>query len=336
MSLASIWNISRRDVDIPKSAPTELLNEKQKEFILSCGKDKNSYEYIMAEYLRMSGIYWCVAALKVLGNDMDDQEELVNVIKKAQNEDGGFAAADGHDSHLLHTLSAIQVAVIINKLDIQRFLIDRFKRRGYFYSLQQEDGSFAGDRGGEIDTRFSFCAIAALYFLNRLDSIDLSKAVEFVTKCYNFDGGFGTRPGSESVLFKVYCCLGTLAICGSLELIDVERTAFSNCFRQCPSGGLCGRPEKLPDVCYSWWVLASLAILGRLHWVDGESLTRFIIASQDDEKGGIADRPGDEPDPFHTVFGLSGLSLLGYKGLEPVDPVFCMTKKCLKDFLFLE
>lgn len=29
-----------------------------------------------------------------------------------------------------------------------------------------------------------------------------------------------------------------------------------------------GRPEKLPDVCYSWWVLASLKIIGRLHWID--------------------------------------------------------------------
>ena len=29
-----------------------------------------------------------------------------------------------------------------------------------------------------------------------------------------------------------------------------------------------GRPEKLPDVCYSWWVLSSLAIIRRLHWID--------------------------------------------------------------------
>ena len=28
-----------------------------------------------------------------------------------------------------------------------------------------------------------------------------------------------------------------------------------------------GRPEKLPDVCYSWWVLASLQIIGRIHWI---------------------------------------------------------------------
>lgn len=31
---------------------------------------------------------------------------------------------------------------------------------------------------------------------------------------------------------------------------------------------LSGRPEKLPDVCYSWWVLASLKILGKVHWID--------------------------------------------------------------------
>ena len=38
--------------------------------------------------------------------------------------------------------------------------------------------------------------------------------------------------------------------------------------------------RQLPDVCYSWWVLASLAILGRLHWLDTAQLRRFILASQ--------------------------------------------------------
>jgi len=50
--------------------------------------------------------------------------------------------------------------------------------------------------------------------------------------------------------------------------------------RQLPSGGLNGRPEKLPDVCYSWWVFSSLHILGRDHWIDKEKLKSFILASQ--------------------------------------------------------
>ncbi len=42
---------------------------------------------------------------------------------------------------------------------------------------------------------------------------------------------------------------------------------------------------------------------------------------QDSEQGGIADRPGDMVDVFHTVFGIAGLSLLNFTGLEAVDPV---------------
>lgn len=35
----------------------------------------------------------------------------------------------------------------------------------YVAELQQPDGSFAGDEWGEIDTRFSFCALATLALL---------------------------------------------------------------------------------------------------------------------------------------------------------------------------
>ena len=35
----------------------------------------------------------------------------------------------------------------------------------YVSSLQQNDGSFYGDKWGEVDTRFSFCAVACLALL---------------------------------------------------------------------------------------------------------------------------------------------------------------------------
>lgn len=34
-------------------------------------------------------------------------------------------------------------------------------------------------------------------------------------------------------------------------------------------------------------------------------------------------------DPFHTLFGLAGLSLLGNKQIKPVNPVFCMPEQVL-------
>ena len=111
---------------------------------------------------------------------------------------------------------------------------------------------------------------------------------------------------------------------GQLHNVDADLLGWWLCERQLPSGGLNGRPEKLPDVCYSWWVLASLCILGRLHWIHREALVTFVLACQDPETGGFSDRPGDLPDPFHTVFGLAALSLMGDPAIKPVNPTYCM------------
>lgn len=48
--------------------------------------------------------------------------------------------------------------------------------------LQQPDGSFFGDEWGEVDTRFSYCALSSMAIIGQLDSgkIDLLKAAEFV------------------------------------------------------------------------------------------------------------------------------------------------------------
>ena len=66
-------------------------------------------------------------------------------------------------------------------------------------------------------------------------------------------------------------------------------------------------------------------MLNRLDWIDSAKLADFILESQDETKGGIADRPGNEVDVFHTVFGLAGLSLIGYDSLVRIDPTYCMT-----------
>lgn len=43
----------------------------------------------------------------------------------------------------------------------------------YVASLQQLDGSFFGDQWGEVDTRFSFCAVAILSLI--VSKIDCGK-----------------------------------------------------------------------------------------------------------------------------------------------------------------
>lgn len=56
----------------------------------------------------------------------------------------------------------------------------------------------------------------------------------------------------------------------------------------------------------------------------------FRFTVQDPDAGGIADRPGDMADVFHTLFGVAGLSLLGYPGLIDLDPVYCMPAELIE------
>lgn len=77
-------------------------------------------------------------------------------------------------------------------------LLSEFIKCQDIVSLMQPDGSFCGDKWGEVDTRFSYCAISSLSLLNRLDAICAVEVVNFLLRCMNEDGGFGSVPGAES------------------------------------------------------------------------------------------------------------------------------------------
>lgn len=294
---------------------------------------KYALDNALAESLRVSGVYWTVTALSLLHeHERLPQPDILQLIVSCQKESGGVAASPDHDPHLLYTLSAVQVCCMYDALHV----LDIEQLVRYVAELQLPDGSFRGDCWGEVDSRFSLCALACLTLVGRLDAVNTKSAGDFVVRCMNWDGGFGSRPGSESHAGQIYCCLASLSLLGRLHCASADRLGWWLCERQLPllkngsGGGLNGRPEKLPDVCYSWWVLASLAMLGRLHWISADGVRRFILDSQDEEEGGIADRPGDVCDPFHTLFGLAGLSLLGDSSLQSINPVLCMPEAVLK------
>ncbi|KAL3756789.1 hypothetical protein ACHAWU_003539 [Discostella pseudostelligera] len=356
-----------------------------------------SYEGAVTEHLRMSGVYWTLAALSLLRNaeEVDTLMGLTSSIvgkRKAivdwvfacyDPRTGGFGGnctgwvSEGvdsststidpipHDGHLLYTLSALQILAMANALDDER--LNKESIVNFVSGLQNEDGSFSGDEWGEIDTRFTYCALSCLAILGRLPlpswssekhqnvrgdvaAIDIDMAVRYIISCRNFDGGFGSVPGAESHAGQVFCCIGALSIAHSLHLLNGEASAcddYSNnvdnggadllawwlAERQCDSGGLNGRPEKQADVCYSWWILSALSIMGRVGWIDTSKLGKFIMNCQDDDDGGIADRPCDMPDVYHTFFGLCGLSLIGHLGkfgskegrtYREIDPIFAL------------
>lgn len=156
-----------------------------------------------------------------------------------------------------------------------------------------------GDEWGEVDIRFSYCAVSCITLLlahlnthssksssepspviSIHDWINTDTTIAFINKCRNFDGGYGSCPGAESHAGLVFCAVGALCILDALDRCDADRLGWWLAERQLKNGGLNGRPEKLEDVCYSWWVLSSLKMLGKDHWIDKSKLVDFILAAQ--------------------------------------------------------
>lgn len=298
-------------------------------FVHKLDERKNTFEHWTMQHLRISGIYWGAGAMHVLNRFHEmPRDEVVDFALACRNADGGFGGGPGHDSHMLYTLSAVQVLCMFNAED----RIDRDATARWVAKQQQPDGSFSGDEWGEIDTRFVYIALNCLSLLDRLSLINIEAAVQYVLSCENWDGGFGVSPGAESHSGQVFCCVGALCIAGALDRINQERLGWWLAERQLPSGGLNGRPEKAADVCYSWWVLSSLAMLQRLHWIDRDLLFNYILACQDLEEGGIADKPGNYADVYHTFFGACGLSMLRYDKapLNEINPAYAMPPETLR------
>ena len=153
-----------------------------------------------------------------------------------------------------------------------------------------------------------------------------SRGCAWILSCQNFDGGFGPVPNLESHAAYTFCAIGALSIC-KVKVPLKPQLIHWLCERQTVSGGFNGRPEKAPDVCYSWWITSTLEMLGSTHLIDKNALVSFILKSQDSQNGGIADRPECVPDVFHTFFGMAGLSLLDKSlGLKEIDPMLVTIK----------
>ena len=59
--------------------------------------------------------------------------------------------------------------------------MDVQKIASYVKSLEQEDGSFFGDKWGEVDTRFSYCALSLTGQLHS-GIINIPRAVNFIER----------------------------------------------------------------------------------------------------------------------------------------------------------
>lgn len=136
-----------------------------------------------------------------------------------------------------------------------------------------------------------------------------------------YDGGVSQHLENESHGGTTFCAIAALQLSDQMHLISskqLEKMKRWLLFRQ--DGGFQGRPNKPIDTCYSFWIGAALKIVDAFELSNFKENREYILSCQDTVVGGFSKWSGTTSDPFHTYFGLCGLSFLREPGLLDVMP----------------
>jgi geranylgeranyl transferase type-1 subunit beta len=251
---------------------------------------------------------------------------------------GGFRAGPCHyvphqgleETNLAMTFSALASLLLLgddlSRVDVERTL-------AAIQRLQLPSGAFQQHlHESEDDVRFSYCASAVTKMLGSTGGIDIDRAVDYVLSCQTYEGGFAHQPGDEAHGGGTFCALASLSIWGAMDRIRDRRSlALWLSGRQTdPDSQFSGRASKDPCSCYSFWIGASMKMLGIYDLlVDKQRFHELMVAYY--THAGFIGKPFDEPDMVHTHFALAGLSLAGYPGLHEIDPALGFVKKNLPE-----
>ena len=95
-----------------------LATESHVKYIQSLDTKKDELDYWLTEHLRLNGVYWGLVALHLLKHpEALPRQETIDFVLSCQHDNGGFGAAPNHDAHMLSTVSAVQILVMVDGLD---------------------------------------------------------------------------------------------------------------------------------------------------------------------------------------------------------------------------
>lgn len=278
--------------------------------------------------------------------DYEDKDELnvyidecIGYLKNRIGKEGVFSGFYYDNPHVVTNYSVLIAIALMGKEEGYN-LVNRQKTYNFLMSLKLSNGAFMTSRDMEYDLRSTFAAMVIANEYNILTPELKEGVVEFVLSCMNVDGGFSPRPGLESHGGYVHSAIGILNILNRLDDVDLNAVIRWIADRQMEfSGGFQGRPNKLVDSCYSWWIGSACKIISEHlnispFWNE-EAMTDYIVRSSQDLSGGFRDHQPTGPNYFHTLYGLAGLCISGLRSfgegedhieLPVLDNMICCPK----------
>lgn len=292
---------------------------------------------------RLTLLYFSVSGLDLLGQiDMVDKEAVIAYIYSLQSprqDRGGFYgypktefASEELDKcnnqpHITNTYVSLVMLLILGD-DLGR--VNREALVQSLKSWQLSDGSFCCITGissldSESDMRFVYCAASIMYILDLWHAVDLNGMFAFILASQSYDRAFGMGPLTESHGGCTYCALASLSMMGRLAELPGSEELIGWCAHR-QIFGFQGRVDKPMDSCYSFWVGASLQLLGAGALLQSESCVEFLGQCEARGTGGFQKCPeASHADLLHSYFSICGLSLCGL--LPPLNAKLGMSER---------
>ncbi|RCI03889.1 Geranylgeranyl transferase type-1 subunit beta [Rhizopus stolonifer] len=220
-------------------------------------------------------------------------------------------------SHIANTYTALLNLLILGD-DLSR--VNKQAIIKTLTLLQSDDGSIAPTFGSlERDVRFAFCACSISYILNDWSGINVEKTVAWIRRLQSYEYGVAQCPHEEAHGGSTFCGVAALKLMGQLDQGIVNKEGMIKWSLERQITGFQGRPNKLPDVCYCFWLGASLDMLNVFDLINQQALRDFLLDCQP-KMGGFGKDPESFPDALHSYMGVAALSLMGEPGIEPIEP----------------
>lgn len=222
----------------------------------------------------MASTFSVVMALCALGSDEAlesiDKPSLSQFILSMKQTDGSYKVSQYGEIDVRATYCAIAIASMLGLLENETGEQYKQNTPEYIGRLQAFDGGLGGEPGNEAHGGNTYCGLATLVILERLDAIDAEGLLDWaVMRQMNFEGGFQGRTN---------------------KLVD-------SCYSFWV-GSLFPLLSTKPGVSKE---------TAKLH--DANAVQKYIMECCQFESGGLRDKPGAPRDLMHACYALSGLSV---------------------------
>ncbi|KAM0280558.1 hypothetical protein ACHAQH_004003 [Verticillium albo-atrum] len=272
-----------------------------------------------------------------------DRTGILKWLKRLQREDGSFgdlimddgSISGGRDMRLCYLAATIRWCLRGDVKEgepgwVEDISVDALI--GHIRQGQTYDGGVAESSQHEAHAGYAYCAIGALYMLDRplestgdqFNSEALRKGVMDQEGLIKFlvHRQFAYLERQEQDAENNDPDVANFALPRNLADLSLDENKHFVGFN--------GRCNKVADTCYCWWVGGTLAMLSQTGLIANAPSRNFLLSKTQHIIGGFAKYPGGPPDVHHAYLGLAALATMGDSSLRDFDAALCVSTETVE------